>query len=46
MSRLWVLNLSDGSRSLFEIAERSGMPYGLIERAATELEHVRLLESV
>lgn len=46
MARLWVLNLSDGSRSLLDIAERSGLPYSVIEGAATELEHVRLIETI
>jgi aminopeptidase-like protein len=35
---LWVLNLSDGSRSLLEIAVRSGLPFAEIAAAATELE--------
>jgi aminopeptidase-like protein len=38
MSRLWVLNLSDGDHSLLDIAERSGLPYSSI-RAAAELLH-------
>jgi aminopeptidase-like protein len=44
MARLWVLNLSDGSHSLLDIADRSGLPYSLIERSAAELEQARLLE--
>ena len=28
MALLWVLSLSDGTRSLLEIAERSGIPFG------------------
>jgi aminopeptidase-like protein len=43
MALLWVLNLSDGDHSLFDIAERSGLPYELVERAATELEGAGLL---
>jgi aminopeptidase-like protein len=31
---LWVLNLSDGSHSLLDIAEQSGRPFPLIRRAA------------
>jgi aminopeptidase-like protein len=46
IARLWVLNLSDGSRSLLDIAERSGLPYALIERVSTELEQVGLLRTV
>lgn len=44
MALLWTLNLSDGSWSLFEIADRSGLPYAVIESAATELEAAALLE--
>ena len=46
MARLWVLNLSDGSHSLLDIADRSGLPYNLIERSAAELEQASLLEVV
>ncbi len=34
---LWVLNLSDGSHSLLDIAERSQLKYELIYRAAKSL---------
>jgi aminopeptidase-like protein len=43
MARLWVLNLSDGSRTLLEIAERAALPYGVVDQAATELERAQLL---
>jgi aminopeptidase-like protein len=43
MARLWVLNLSDGSRCLLDIAERADLPYAVVERAAGELENVGLL---
>ncbi len=33
-ARLWVLNLSDGTHSLIDIAERAKMPFGLIADAA------------
>ncbi len=33
-ARLWVLNLSDGQHSLLDIAERSGMSFGVIREAA------------
>lgn len=46
MALLWVLNLSDGSHSLFDIAERSGLPFDLVERSATELKRARLLEDL
>jgi len=40
---LWVLNLSDGSSSLLDIATRSGLPYPVIARAAERLERAELL---
>ena len=40
---LWVLNLSDGSRTLFDIATRSGLPYDTVRRAAGRLEAAGLL---
>ena len=42
---LWVLNLSDGSASLVDIAARSGLAYPVIARAAQRLEQAGLLES-
>jgi len=41
---LWVLNLSDGSHDLLEIAERSGLSFEGIRAAATTLEEHELLE--
>jgi aminopeptidase-like protein len=43
---LWVLNLSDGSHSLLDIAERSGLPFALIRTAADMLIQQELLEEV
>jgi aminopeptidase-like protein len=43
---LWVLNQSDGSSSLLDIAERSGLPFSLIRRAADTLVHHDLLDEV
>jgi aminopeptidase-like protein len=40
---LWVLNLSDGSASLVDVAARSGLPYAVIRRAAERLEQAGLL---
>lgn len=40
---LWVLNLSDGRHSLFEIAERSGRPFAAVVAAAAALRAVGLL---
>jgi aminopeptidase-like protein len=43
MAQLWVLNQSDGSHSLLDIAERSGMEFELIRRAADRLAAANLL---
>lgn len=40
---LWVLNLSDGSTALAEIAARSGLAYDAVLRAADRLEQAGLL---
>ncbi len=40
---LWVLNLSDGTASLAEVAARSGLPYPVIARAAERLQQAGLL---
>lgn len=40
---LWVLNLSDGRHSLLAIAERSGLPFDRVQRAAAVLETHALL---
>ena len=45
MSMLWVLNQSDGSHSLLDIAERSGLPFATIEGAARALRQHGLLET-
>ncbi|HKR27008.1 MAG TPA: DUF4910 domain-containing protein [Acidobacteriaceae bacterium] len=44
-ARLWVLNLSDGSHSLLDIAERSGLPFSAINDAADVLTEAGLLTS-
>jgi aminopeptidase-like protein len=43
MALLWVLNLCDGEHSLLDIAERSGLPFPVIDRSAHELERHGLL---
>jgi aminopeptidase-like protein len=45
MSLLWVLNLSDGTHRLLDIAERAVLPFGAIKRAADALESAGLLQS-
>jgi len=42
-ARLWVLNLSDGSHSLLDIAERSGISFNYIYGAAKQLMKSELL---
>jgi aminopeptidase-like protein len=46
LARLWVLNLSDGSNSLLDIAERSGLPFQAIADAADLLSENGLLAVV
>jgi len=46
MAFLWVLNLSDGSHSLLDIATRSQMPFGQIQIAAERLLEANLLKCV
>jgi aminopeptidase-like protein len=43
MAMLWVLNLSDGSKSLLDIAERSNMSYDKIQTASDLLVAGKLL---
>jgi len=45
MALLWVLNLSDGEHSLLDIAERSGIAFPVVERAAEALVQHDLLRS-
>ena len=46
MGLLWVLNQSDGTRSLIDIATRAGLPFDAIARAADALLAAGLLENV
>ncbi len=40
LAKLWVLNLSDGTNSMLDIAERSGLPFPLLNESAIQLlEH-------
>jgi aminopeptidase-like protein len=43
MAMLWVLNQSDGERSLLDIAKRSGLDFGMIRTVAQSLEAAGLL---
>ncbi len=44
LARLWVLNLSDGSHSLLDIAARAGLTFEEISSASAALERAGLLE--
>jgi aminopeptidase-like protein len=46
MAILWVLNLADGAHSLLDMAERSGLSFAAIHRAAKALIDAGLLDSV
>jgi len=46
MAMLWVLNLSEGSHSLLDIANRAQMPFETIFRAADTLKQHELLADV
>jgi len=46
LAMLWVLNQSDGSHSLLDIARRSGLPFGQLRVAADGLSSVGLLAPV
>ena len=43
MAMLWVLNQADGKTSLLDIAERAGMPFSTIDKAARLLQNHELL---
>ena len=45
-ARLWVLNLSDGTNSLLDIADRSGLKFTIVRDAAELLHQVGLLALV
>ena len=43
MALLWVLNFSDGEHSLLEIADRAGIEFRTVLRAATDLDSHELI---
>jgi aminopeptidase-like protein len=43
---LWILNQSDGSQSLLDVARRSDLPFNTLRGAATALEEVGLLQRI
>jgi aminopeptidase-like protein len=44
LALLWVLNLSDGTNGVLDIAERSGLTFGAIRRAVDTLTASGLLD--
>jgi aminopeptidase-like protein len=46
LAMLWVLNMSDGSQGLLDIAERSSLPFALIKDAADALRENGLLKEL
>src|SRR5512132_9633 len=46
LAMLWVLNQSDGGRSLLDVAERSGIPFAAISAAAARLREAGVLADV
>jgi len=44
LALLWVLNLSDGGRSLLDIAELSGLKFSSVAHAAATLHEKGLLK--
>lgn len=46
LALLWVLNRSDGTSSLLDIAERSGLEFSLIAQCAADLQRAGLLAPV
>jgi aminopeptidase-like protein len=45
MALLWVLNQSDGTRSLLDVAERAQLPFAVVRRAAQDLVTAGLLRA-
>ncbi len=44
MALLWVLNLADGRHTLLDMAERSGLRFRILAKAALQLRDVGLLK--
>lgn len=45
LAMLWVLSMSDGGRSLLDVAERSGLPFGAVVTAADALRGAGLIKA-
>jgi len=46
MAMLWLLNLSDGTNSLLDVAERSGINFQTILAVTALLEEKQLLREI
>jgi aminopeptidase-like protein len=46
LAMLWVLNISDGKHSLLEIADRSGIEFGLVRKVTDALVQHSLLKEI
>jgi aminopeptidase-like protein len=46
MAMLWVLNLSDGSHTLLDIAERAGYDFNTVKSVADRLAAGYLLKEI
>jgi aminopeptidase-like protein len=46
LAMLWVLNLSDGNHNLLDIAQKSGLHFSELQRAAAALLQHDLLKAV
>jgi aminopeptidase-like protein len=46
MAMLWILNMSDGSHSLCDIAELADLPFAVIQKTAKRLEDHGLLRQL
>jgi aminopeptidase-like protein len=46
MALLWVLNLSDGTSSLLDMAERAGIPFPVIDAASRQLQASGLIQDM
>ncbi|GAA3491115.1 hypothetical protein GCM10018987_51980 [Streptomyces cremeus] len=42
---LWVLSMSDGTHSLLDVAERSGLPFDTVGAAADALRGAGLIKA-
>jgi len=46
LAMLWVLNLSDGTHTLLDIAHKASLPFNLVQKTANILLEHNLLEEM